>query len=177
MNLIFIHGLPGVGKLTVANELSLLTGYKVFHNHLAVDLVGSIFEFGTTPFIELREKIWREIFERAAKERLPGIIFTFVFEKTVTENFIDDMLRIVESNRGKVLFVELRCMKKELDKRVTSPSRQRYGKIKSVDVLNKLIADGSIQNSSLQRHNLQIDNTRKTPSETAKFICEHYSLP
>ena len=38
MKLIFLHGLPGVGKLTVAREFAKLTGFKVFHNHLAVDL-------------------------------------------------------------------------------------------------------------------------------------------
>ncbi|MBD0327065.1 MAG: AAA family ATPase, partial [Pyrinomonadaceae bacterium] len=49
MKLIFLHGLPGVGKLTVARELAKLTGFKVFHNHLAVDLVESLFEFGSQP--------------------------------------------------------------------------------------------------------------------------------
>jgi tRNA uridine 5-carbamoylmethylation protein Kti12 len=54
MQLIFLHGLPGVGKLTVARELAKLTGFNVFHNHLAVDLVESIFAFGSQPFVELR---------------------------------------------------------------------------------------------------------------------------
>jgi broad-specificity NMP kinase len=47
MRLIFLYGLPGVGKLTVARELAEFTGFKVFHNHLTVDLVGSVFDFGT----------------------------------------------------------------------------------------------------------------------------------
>jgi MoxR-like ATPase len=58
MKLIFLHGLPGVGKLTVGRELAKLTEFRVFHNHLAVDLVESIFEFGSQPFVELREAIW-----------------------------------------------------------------------------------------------------------------------
>ena len=76
MRLIFLHGLPGVGKLTVARELARLTNYKLFHNHLAVDLVGSVFEFGTHPFVELREMIWLAMFKRAAEEHLNGLIFT-----------------------------------------------------------------------------------------------------
>jgi hypothetical protein len=51
MKLIFIYGLRATGKLTVAQELATLTDYKLFHNHLAVDLLLSIFEFGSSPFI------------------------------------------------------------------------------------------------------------------------------
>jgi tRNA uridine 5-carbamoylmethylation protein Kti12 len=32
MKLIFLYGPPAVGKLTVAQELVTLTGYKLFHN-------------------------------------------------------------------------------------------------------------------------------------------------
>jgi replication-associated recombination protein RarA len=48
MNLIFLYGPPGVGKLTVAQELAGMTGYKLFHNHLTVDLVYAVFDFGTS---------------------------------------------------------------------------------------------------------------------------------
>ena len=87
MNLIFVHGMPGVGKLTVARELSRLTGYKLFHNHLTLDLVESVFEFGTQAFVELRESIWLSVFEKAIDSGLPGLIFTFAFEPTVTGCF------------------------------------------------------------------------------------------
>ena len=43
MNLVFIYGPPAVGKLTVAKELSLITGYPLFHNHLTRDLVHELF--------------------------------------------------------------------------------------------------------------------------------------
>jgi hypothetical protein len=58
MKLIFLYGLPAVGKLTVAKELASATSFKLFHNHLAVDLLLSVFDFGTPPFVELREQIW-----------------------------------------------------------------------------------------------------------------------
>ena len=38
MKLVFIYGLPGVGKLTVAKELSIITGYKLFHNQCSLKL-------------------------------------------------------------------------------------------------------------------------------------------
>ena len=50
MRLVFLYGPPAVGKLTVAKALARLTGYKVFHNHLTIDLVASILDWGTGPF-------------------------------------------------------------------------------------------------------------------------------
>src|SRR5215208_513243 len=100
MKLIFLHGLPGVGKLTVARELAKLTGYKVFHNHLAVDLVESLFEFGSRPFVELREEIWHTVFARAVSANLDGLIFTFAFDRTVRGGFIEDTREVIESAGG-----------------------------------------------------------------------------
>jgi cytidylate kinase len=68
MKLIFIYGLPATGKLTVAQELASLTGYKFFHNHLAVDLLLSIFEFGSSSFVQLREEIWLSVFDQACRD-------------------------------------------------------------------------------------------------------------
>jgi hypothetical protein len=43
MRLVFIYGIPATGKLTVAQELAKRTGYSLFHNHLVVDLLLSLF--------------------------------------------------------------------------------------------------------------------------------------
>jgi dephospho-CoA kinase len=53
MKLILIYGSPAVGKLTVANEIARQTDFKVFHNHLTIDAVEPVFEFGTPPFWKL----------------------------------------------------------------------------------------------------------------------------
>jgi broad-specificity NMP kinase len=57
VKVIFIHGPPAAGKLTIASLLSEMTGLPLFHNHLTVDLVKSLFEFGSPGFIKLREEI------------------------------------------------------------------------------------------------------------------------
>jgi hypothetical protein len=53
VKLVFIYGVPGVGKLTTARVLAALTGFKVFHNHLSFNLVNAIFDFPSPPFGEL----------------------------------------------------------------------------------------------------------------------------
>ena len=101
MNLIFLFGMPSVGKLTVAQELSNLTDFKVFHNHLTVDLVTSLFEFGSVPFIELREKIWLETFSQALQANMLGLIFTFAFDQTVSNNFPDKVQNLINAYQTK----------------------------------------------------------------------------
>jgi len=56
MKLVFIYGLPAVGKLTVAKKLSKITGFPIFHNHLVIEMISPIFSFGSPGFIELREQ-------------------------------------------------------------------------------------------------------------------------
>ena len=124
MKLIFLHGMPGVGKLTVARELAELTGFKLFHNHLTVDLVGSVFPFGSRQFIALRESIWLDVFARTASDKLAGLIFTFAYDRSVPRDFIDKVLSVVASNSGEVLFVELQCAAEELERRISHPSRE-----------------------------------------------------
>ena len=53
MKLIFLHGSPAVGKLTVAKELLRLMPAQLMDNHANVDLARTIFDFGAPGFWEL----------------------------------------------------------------------------------------------------------------------------
>ncbi len=50
-NLIFIFGPPAVGKMTVGQELAKITDYKLFYNHMTIDLITPFFRFGSYPFV------------------------------------------------------------------------------------------------------------------------------
>jgi hypothetical protein len=177
MKLIFLHGLPGVGKLTVARELAAITGFKLFHNHLTVDLLTSVFDFGSDPFVELREKIWVEVFYQAAKARLSGLIFTFAPESTVRDSFIADARSAVEARGGEVLFVELTCSREELERRLTSQSRQEFGKLNSLELFRELNAAGAFSSSGIPSPRFSLDTTRLSPNEAAKLIVKELELP
>ncbi len=176
MRLIFLHGLPGVGKLTVARQLARLTGYRLFHNHLTVDLVESVFEFGSAPFVELRESIWLAVFRAAAGEGLSGLVFTFVFERTVRDDFVGRVVEAVEGRGGEVLFTELRCRRDELERRLPEPSRERFGKLRSAAKLDELMSAGVIYQPTLPRPNFVLDTTELGPADAAAKIAEHYGL-
>jgi broad-specificity NMP kinase len=168
--------MPGVGKLTVARELSRLTGYKLFHNHLTVDLVESVFEFGTQAFVELRESIWLSVFEKAVGSGLPGLIFTFAFEPTVTGSFVPGTVKMIESRGGSIFFVELRCDPDILEGRLTDPSRAAYRKLTSVSKLRELVAQGALDTPPLPRRNLVVDITELSPEKAARRICARLGI-
>lgn len=170
MKLIFIYGFPGVGKLTVARELAKLSGYKLFHNHLTLDLLGSVFEFGTEPFIELREKIWLSVFEEASKRKLDGLIFTFVFEKTVRGDFLDKIEDTLNDNDS-IKFVKLTCDEAELKKRIKDKSREKFDKMTSFNGFKEMLDKGAIYEPKLSGV-LELDITHLSPKKAAEKILD-----
>jgi len=170
LRLVFIYGLPATGKLTVAQELSAMTGYNLFHNHLAVDLLLSVFEFGSAPFVELREHIWLSVFEQASQSQLPGLIFTFAPEPTVRPDFVNQAVATIEDGNGEVIFVELVCPVGELKRRIESPSRLQFGKLTSVSLFEQLVAAGSFATSGMPKARLSIDTSLCLPRDAAAQI-------
>lgn len=176
MRLIFIYGLPATGKLTVARELSRVTGFPVFHNHLVVDLLWSMFEFGSKPFVELREEIWLSVFRRAAENELAGLIFTFAPEPTVRPTFIPNTMKTLAEGGGSVEFVELTCPIGELRGRIDQPSRRKFRKLSSVQMFDQLHGDGSFGVMQMPVPRISIDTSRCTPARAALEIARVLKL-
>lgn len=172
MKLIFIYGLPATGKLTVAQELASLTGYKLFHNHLAVDLLLAVFEFGSLPFVQLREEIWLSVFDQACRAQLPGLIFTFAPERTVRPQFVSEALSVVGQAGGEVTFVELTCPIAELKERLDSPSRRNYQKLTDLSIFDQLHAGGHFESSQMPKAALSIDTAHCPPKQAALRIIQ-----
>ena len=175
MRLIFLWGLPGTGKLTVAKELSALTGWRLFHNHLTVDLLLSVVEFGSVPFVELRERIWLSVFEEAAA--LPAMIFTFNPENSVRQSFIQKTVETIESRGGEVFFVEVVCDPAELERRMDTPERRNHKKLVSTELFRKLQANGVFDSPKMPKPHLTLNSTQTSPHENAQMIAGRFSLP
>jgi hypothetical protein len=176
MKLIFISGLPGVGKLTVAKELSADTAYKLFHNHLVVDLLLSVFEFGSAQFVELRESIWLSVFEQACRAGLPGLIFTFNAENTVRQSFIGQAQEILAANGGTICFVELVCDEDELRRRMDTPSRRQHTKLTSWAKYQELKANGAFSAPKLPAPMLVVDTGKVDPKSATLQIAKECGL-
>ena len=172
-----LFGRPGVGKLTIAEYLTAEMGYNLLHNHSVVDLATSLFAFGTPPFVALRENIWHIAVETVLKARSPGMIMTFAPEKTVTDRFIPALQKRVTAGGGVLHFIELRCAPPELEKRLGSEPRQRFGKLRDVDTYKKLDAAGAFDRPVMPEAELVVDTTEQSPLLSAREIAKHLRPP
>ena len=177
MKLIFIYGMPGVGKLTTAKALSALTGLRLFHNHLSFNLVNAVFDFPTPPFGRLAETVRLATFEAAAREGLPGLIFTCVYAAPEDDVFIEKTIDVVERHGGEMAFVRLYCDPTINERRVIAEDRRVFGKITTVESLRRWQARWRLDVAIPFRENLEIDNSTLAPEASALRIADHFSLP
>jgi len=176
MKLVFIHGQPAAGKLTVARELAALTGFSLFHNHLIVDAVTSVFPFGSERFIKLRENFWLTMF-REAGEAGQSVIFTFCPEATVAPDFADRAKRTVESVGGELLLVRLALTIEEQERRIENDDRLGFGKLRSPDLLRRIRGELLACEAAMPQAALTIDTGLVEPAVAAQMIVKTFALP
>lgn len=173
MKLIFIYGSPAVGKLTVSNELARLTNFKVFHNHLTVDAILPIFEFGTVPFTKLNDEFRKLMIAEAVSQNV-NLISTYCYAKGLDDLRIEELLKLVEDGGGEVCCVLLTCERKELEKRVLAESRKDFEKIKTVEMLCEILSKYELFSTLPNRESLVIDNTNLTAEMTVEQIIKRF---
>jgi len=177
VKLVFVYGTPGVGKLTTAQALAELTGFKLFHNHLSFNLVKSVFDFPTKPFGELAATIRLAVFEAAARAQVPGLIFTCVYANPEDDPFIVQVVELIARHGGEVLFVRLSCDAAINERRVVAEERREFGKIDTVKSLRGMLARWNLTSAIAGRASLDIDNSALAPEAVARRIAEHFALP
>lgn len=173
MKLIVIYGAPATGKYTVGTELSRLTDFKLFHNHLSIDYVRPFLEFGTEEFWRVTGKVRHVLIAGAARAGV-DLIKTFVYGKGDDDIYFAKTIAAAEENGGEVHLVLLICDKEERRKRIGNESRRQLKKLtdpNSVDS-SKFVMDQTYEG----RETLVIDTTHLPPQETARKIIEYYRL-
>ncbi|MCA9892928.1 MAG: AAA family ATPase [Anaerolineae bacterium] len=172
MKLVVLYGPPAAGKYTIAKAIAENLGYKLFHNHLTVDLLKNVFEFGSPGFFELSQTIRLLIFERATQQNVTGIVFTFVYEKDVDDNFVRKLIKTVTSNGGEIVFIQIDCEKDELLKRVTDESRKAFKKVRSQEGLLATLNTRNITSAIDFVDSYRIENTNLSVQDTVEKALE-----
>lgn len=175
MKLIIIHGAPAVGKLTISRLIAERTGFKVFHNHVSIDCVKTVFEFGSRPFWELITKIRLETFAAAARENV-DIIHTFCYAKGPDDKQFQEFIAAVEDNGGEVNCVLLVCDDETRRQRIVADERKQIGKLTDPDSIDISKEEFDLFSPLPGRETLTIDTTEVSPSKAADKIIDHYKL-
>lgn len=182
MRLVVIIGPPAVGKMAVGLELAKLTGFKLFHNHMTIDLVLNFFDYGSDKFNILNEEFRARIFEEVATSDLMGLIFTFVaaLDDIRDKIYLEKISGIFEEQGATVYYIELEA---DLEERL----RRNKGKLRMDLKPSKRdtersekgllsLEDQYVMNSNeeypffFQENYIKIDNTKLSAKEVAKQI-------
>lgn len=173
VDLVFLHGGAAAGKLTTARALEARVGLPVFHNHLVVDLLTTVFPFGSEPFVRLREEFWLAVFADAAREGR-SLTFTFAPEPTVRPGFPARVREMVETAGGRVRFVRLLVDSAEQERRLGDPSRAEFHKLTDVGTLRAIRARRAEHEQPPA--DLEIDTAISDPDRSAATIAVHFGL-
>ena len=186
-HLVIILGPHAVGKMTVGQELAKLTGLRLFHNHMSIELTRKLFSHGETEWSILNESIRETVFDLFAKGDFPGLIFTFMcaFDFPQELEYLTAIIDKFSSNGAKCYVVELcadfqeRLIRNKSENRLLHKESKRdlewsESEMKSTSEKYRL---NSYDGESLPFENyLKIDNTALTPETVARMIQTHFAI-
>ena len=187
MKFIWIFGPPAVGKMTVGQELEKITGLKLFHNHMVMDLVAEFADgLRKGEGGRLMKLFIEEILTAVAESDMAGLIYTSVsrFDNTASWDYSMKLANIFESRGAEIYFVELEADFEVRIERNKTPNRLAHKPSKR-DVARseqgvRHAFDHERNNSregEVTRENyLRIDNSKVNPDDVAKQIKDRFSL-
>ncbi|MEM1374660.1 MAG: AAA family ATPase [Pseudomonadota bacterium] len=186
MALVFIIGPPAVGKMTVGQELARRTGYTLFHNHVAIEVVAPFFSYGTPEGRRLVGEIRRAFFDAFAADTKGDYIFTFVwaFGEPGEREFIEGAADQFKAAGHEVFWVELEADFDVRLKRNTTANRLENKPTKrDIDWSNQHIREvekqyrfTSVPGELAYENYLRIENTDMEALDVADEICAHFGL-
>jgi len=175
VDLVLLHGPPASGKLTIAKELSVLTGARVFHNHLTLDVAKSLLKFGDPGFWELVHDLRVLSFQSYFKHGNGIAITTWCYEEPEDHEFYIRIKSIATFAKGRVLPVFLNCDVNCLEERVGNPHRREMEKLCDVKRLQEIM---SLKNYCAIPDELciEVDSGNDSVGTNAQRIMKEFSL-
>src|SRR3954470_21519949 len=187
MHLLLIIGPPAVGKMTVGREVARRTGYKLFHNHMSIEPVLDVFDWGTPSFTRVREELRLLVLEEALVSGLPGLIFTFVWAFDVEEDAaaVERLLAPARAAGARIDVVELyadqdtRLAREGTELRLAHKRYKRdvdwaRAHLRELDAEHRLTSDGDLEHLAPY---LRVDNSHLSPADAADEIVRRLGLP
>jgi predicted kinase len=181
--IIYLLGIPAVGKYTVACEIARLTGAKVVDNQLINIPVFSVLGYDGTAAFPFPQAAWPHI------EQIRGAVFAVIRdlcppgESFVLTNVLDArdpadlaLFRRVEAlaaHRGAAFFpVWLTCDAQRLRQRKNSEQRRARFKDTDLSTIDAAVTDFQVLRVP-HPNALTLDTSLSEPAQTAHQILEH----
>ena len=185
MRFLVIFGPPAVGKTRVGKLIEAETGIRLFHNHMSIEPVLSLFPFGSPAFRRLVDGFRQSVFAEVAASDLPGLCFTFVWDLDSESDrvFLQTACEPFQKQGAAITFIELRADLSERLMRNRSPDRL-LEKPSKRDVeqseANLMMLEQKRLNTNgfipLNHRHLSIDTNGCSAQQTADEILQHLGL-
>lgn len=186
MKLVVIFGPQAVGKMTVGQELEKISGLKLFHNHMPIELVTPFFSYGTESGKKLVRLIREEIFKEMAMSDQEGLIFTYLWYFDVQKDweYLESLTSIFKNKGAEICYVELEADTDERIKRNKTEHRLAHKPTKrdiewSEGELKKSVLEhraNSDEGEVKEENYLRINNTNLEAGDVATLIKEKFNL-
>ncbi len=183
---IIILGPPAVGKMTVGHELAKKLDLKVFHNHLIIDALLPLFDFGSPSYKTLVGEFRTRIFEEIINNKSNGIIFTFVaaYNSPTGIPQLNEWIKLFKENHFDVYIVELQATLEERLRRNETPHRlhHKYSK-RDIELSKEILLKNEREWDMEPKEGifgatpyLSLDTNKLSPEETSEIIIKHFGL-
>lgn len=181
MKLLFLIGDGAVGKMTVGQELTRITPFRLFHNHMMIEPVLEVFgEFQGATIQRLREVI----FEDFAKTSNYGLIFTFMwaFDQPADWDYVAHVRSLFPIPDEDVYYVELIAPQQvRLERNATENRLKHKASKRDIESSNaRIIRDDehyrcvSLPGEIPFPNYLRLENGEIFAEEAARIIKEHF---
>ncbi|WP_349963456.1 chloramphenicol phosphotransferase [Rhizobium sp. ZPR3] len=180
---VLLMGFPGVGKLTIANELSTLVSAKVIDNHWFNNPIFRLLDDdGTTPLpkgiSEYTGRIRQVVLDAIVAYSPPSA--NYIFTQALTEDdersvrTFQQIANAAQQREALMVPVRLLCDEEELVRRVSTPTRR--DRLKSIDTrASRERSSKARVLKPLHPFILDLDVTSKTVEASAVAIQQHIS--
>ena len=174
--------------MTVGQELAKITGLRLFHNHMSIELARKLFAPNEKDeFKSLIHAIRQKVFELFATRDLRGLIFTYMcaFDQQEELDYLTGLIELFESNGAKCCVIELcadfnvRLVRNKSENRLLHKESKRDLDWSEAEMraTSKKYRLNSYEGEELPFDNyLKIDNTNLSPNEVAKMIKAHFAI-
>jgi hypothetical protein len=178
--------------MTVGRAVCALTGFRLFHNHMSIEPLLGVIEFGSPSFVRINTMIRREVIAESVAADLPGLVFSFAIDHDDPDDLaaLRDLIAPVERAGAPIDVVELHASQEIRLAREGGTDRMDHKRSKRdvewarahvVDLESRarLTTDPAIDGERLlagHRH-LRLDNSHADARGTAERIVTELGLP
>jgi hypothetical protein len=178
VKLLYLHGAPAVGKLTVARLVLSMVPGRLLDNHAAIDFARTLFDFGAPGFWGLVHEVRNDALAAAARQDISLLVMTACYshpEDLPMFEEAEDTIQAAGTGDFKLLPVFLHCAQVTAERRVGAAERIARRKLSTVDGLRSFVGRNDFAPLPRSRC-MHVDTTRAQAGNVARRIVDEFGL-